>query len=700
MVWTPRVSIPSTVGRYELNLSSPADRNTIEAKHGENCFTVQIAIVSWIALLGDSPLEAKPRDVIRRFEKELKCDYLGVCNRLSELADALSRSAKHTSVGDAIIIDGFLHDFKRTPVFREYLRFVRTGDPRLLRYLMSFLEFGKKIGYVDKTLDATALRGWREVEERLESLEFPTYVPELAKIIEWMFSRGWDDSEFWPKFGSGAVSEKGVWGINRKCREFSLDPALSVLYDADNLLQTLPRWETSKYEYVDGRWMYDGVFCAATPAGAHAKLACETESVARLKFVPKDLKKSRSICIEPNGYMWAQQGVLRWYETWLEDGILKRHVFLEDQTKNQMACWHGSMSATLATIDLSSASDSVSLRLVEATFPEKVRKHLLATRSRYVKIPGVKTPVVAEKFAPMGSATCFPTQCTIFSAVVFLVSVAQSYGRDIWNGGTISDLNLDLAYYVMYGAPEEHRHYKHLFVYGDDIICDKQVVSNVIRTLQDLGFKVNEDKSYTDETAYRESCGKHYFNGYDVTPLKLKIKPVYTRMNGAALEGVIDAANRAAEYGYKHLYSALVNVALRYPLVGYSPGEGRNNEILFVGPHSEESFAIRSRQPRNDHLKRRWYDRSIDPNSIPNIRDEWSHQLYQRDELQSLTLCPDWNIRVSKEFDTYFHTSWWGARRRSHEDGSDSEPTSRTDCKGYSIGFRWTEDQWPTSWIR
>lgn len=673
--WTPRINIPSASGRYSRILSDDDSMTRLLNEHGEaNYQTVQVAIVAWVSLLGDSPFDVKPNIVIDKFRKELINDYKGVSQKYSDLSDQVARLKRHDHDGRAAITGDFLDGFKDTPIFREYLEFHRTGNPLLLRYILSFLTFGSKIRYHDLQLNTVALREWYEIEEKLKASKLPAFTQDLRYILNWMFSKGWDQNQFLPKHGNGSVAEKGVWGSIGKNRAMKLDGKLSYLYER------VP--------------FHTEELCLPTPTGERLSGKDVGLSVARLEFVPKNLKKTRSICMEPVDFQWAQQGVRIWYEHWLRESVLGKHVFLKDQTFNQVLCWHGSISSELATIDLSSASDSVSLRLVKAIFPPKVLKHLVGTRSRYVRVPERKDPISVEKFAPMGSALCFPVQCTVFSAVCLMVSIAQSYGRDVWNGDTITDLDLDYAYFVTYGNRDQrYRHYRPFFVYGDDIIIDNKIVSNVVRSLQLLSFKVNEEKSFVDEVAYRESCGKHYFNGYDVTPLKLKLETVNSRISLDAAVGVVDAANRAAEYGYKNLYSVLVNVCLRYPIEGFEK-QGCLNPILFVPLDSQESFALKSRDPRNNHLRRRDFCRDFDYSSLPAkpTASKWSHQLYQRDELQSITVSPKTrrSMRRGENFDAYYHGLWWRARYGRKMIGDDLSSSTKADTKEICVRWRWT----------
>jgi hypothetical protein len=62
---------------------------------------------------------------------------------------------------------------------------------------------------------------------------------------------------------------------------------------------------------------------------------------------------------------------------------------------------------------------------------------------------------------------------------------------------------------------------KTVSVYGDDIIVDSDKVDDLKRLLGFLGFSVNADKSFS-AGPFRESCGKDYYQGVDITPFYLR----------------------------------------------------------------------------------------------------------------------------------------------------------------------------------
>lgn len=243
----------------------------------------------------------------------------------------------------------------------------------------------------------------------------------------------------------------------------------------------------------------------------------------KIIFVPKSLKTYRVISSEPALLQYLQQGLsekinhamrrrLKWWN-------------LENQEHMRRSCKEASRYAKSATIDLSSASDSVTKSLVTLLFADTpLLPFLLGTRSTHCRLPNKKT-LCLEKFAPMGSALCFPIEMLVFGAI------CEASSRFL-------------------GLPWNSNLYK---VYGDDIILDHRLVSEVLRLLKRFHFDVNTKKSYTSrDSFFRESCGSEYYKGVDIRPVRISRK--FERFNMTApdvLIAKIDLANRFFDHGCK-----------------------------------------------------------------------------------------------------------------------------------------------------
>jgi hypothetical protein len=158
----------------------------------------------------------------------------------------------------------------------------------------------------------------------------------------------------------------------------------------------------------------------------------------------------------------------------------------------------GSESGRFATIDLSSASDSISLRLVDELFPQDFSCWL-----KFLRTTGCRTPDGARHelymVSTMGNGFTFPLQTLIFSAVVL---AAMSYH----------------GVEIRHSRPSVPGNWA---VNGDDIICETSVSRTVIRLLELYGFAVNKDKTFV-EGPFRESCGADFFQGINVRAVYLR----------------------------------------------------------------------------------------------------------------------------------------------------------------------------------
>jgi len=218
---------------------------------------------------------------------------------------------------------------------------------------------------------------------------------------------------------------------------------------------------------------------------------------AKVVLVPKDSRGPRLISCEPLEYQWIQQGLMNTMVKTIESHPLtKGRVNFTDQTVNQRLSLDGSLNNEWSTLDMKEASDRVSLALVKELFPPLWYASLTAARTEATMLPD-GTVLKLNKFAPMGSAVCFPVESLIFWA---LSVCAISYGK---------------------GRSCRREAIRSVFVYGDDIICSTKDQSTIRQTLPLFGLLFNESKCCIGKS-FRESCGVDAFRGVDVTPLKLR----------------------------------------------------------------------------------------------------------------------------------------------------------------------------------
>lgn len=224
---------------------------------------------------------------------------------------------------------------------------------------------------------------------------------------------------------------------------------------------------------------------------------CDT-GVSKTILVPKDYRGPRVIDEQPLEYQFIQQGMrVALYEHLETHPLTAGHVNFTDQTVNQHLAYLGSLDGSWETLDFKDASDrnSTSLvRLLWARVPHVLRA-LLATRTNHTMLPGGEI-MPLKKFAPMGSALCFP----VMAVNIWALTIAAMRWRLKW---------------------PLRRCLEKVYIYGDDLIVATGLSELVLRHLPAFGFRVNVEKSYTTGP-FRESCGLDAFRGINVTPQRVR----------------------------------------------------------------------------------------------------------------------------------------------------------------------------------
>jgi len=183
----------------------------------------------------------------------------------------------------------------------------------------------------------------------------------------------------------------------------------------------------------------------------------------------------------------------------LDDRLFRVGIDLHNQETNQALAWIGSSDGSLATIDLSAASDSISYRLVWDLIPPDWFEALDTVRVpvgcvKNAEASGLPSMVTWNLFSTMGNGATFGLETLIFYSLA--KAVIEEAGLDPVVGTNLA-------------------------IYGDDIIVPTEVANRLIWVLFACGFKTNTDKTFVDGP-FRESCGKHYYNGVDVSPFFIR----------------------------------------------------------------------------------------------------------------------------------------------------------------------------------
>lgn len=242
---------------------------------------------------------------------------------------------------------------------------------------------------------------------------------------------------------------------------------------------------------------------------------------ARVRLVPKDSRGPRLISMEPLEYQFIQQGIARSLVDHLERRckLTRKRVNFTDQRINQRLALENSRTREYSTLDMKEASDRVSLALVRKVFARRpdVLKALEATRTTHTELPD-GTVIELLKFAPMGSALCFPVEALVFW------SLAEVIRRRTCTKGQV-------------------------YVYGDDIVVPKRITSPLFKIFPIYGLKFNEDKCFT-YGFFRESCGMDAYRGTRCTPVRMRKPLPNSRKEVSFLVSGVEFSNHLWERGY------------------------------------------------------------------------------------------------------------------------------------------------------
>lgn len=193
--------------------------------------------------------------------------------------------------------------------------------------------------------------------------------------------------------------------------------------------------------------------------------------------VPKNALTRRSCAKEPSLNAYFQRGL----GIDLRSRLKRRGLDLDNgQNVHRSYAREASYDGSFCTIDLSSASDTVSEALVKALLPPGWYNHLSDLRSPFTRVHGKWYRL--EKFSSMGNGFTFELETVVFSAIC--MTAMRGSAIPGWN----------------------------LLVFGDDIIVPTEFAREVLACLRFCGFTPNKEKTYVTG-AFRESCGGDFFGG-------------------------------------------------------------------------------------------------------------------------------------------------------------------------------------------
>jgi hypothetical protein len=382
-----------------------------------------------------------------------------------------------------------------------------------------------------------------------------------ARILLSRVFSGFDFTNIQPRHGPGVVATKQkLWG---KYQFTNVSRRIASVYPVD------------AYFYASAGHVCDHL--------SELQTLGDRDFPAKVILVPKDSRGPRLISCEPVDFQWIQQGISRSLVRHVESLNLTRfNVFFTDQGPNQRGALLGSSTGRYATLDLNEASDRISLDVVRLLFPKHVYDILENVRSSSTVLPSGKE-LTLKKFAPMGSALCFP----ILALTVWAILTAAAPDADTRQG---------------------------ILVYGDDVIVPTAFAVNAMEQLESFGLKINRDKSCISGL-FRESCGMDAFNGTIVTPVRFRT--VWSSSpSPESYVSWISYANSLYDKKYYRCYDYIVGML--YRLYGRVP----DDSLSLTCPSLREVpeyMRIRRWRTHQGLQKRQWLVPTL---RVPTIRRE------------------------------------------------------------------------------
>ncbi|DAD51609.1 TPA_asm: RNA-directed RNA polymerase [ssRNA phage Gerhypos.1_19] len=387
---------------------------------------------------------------------------------------------------------------------------------------------------------------------RMSRILFTDLLTEVDKLVY--------DGELIPKHGPGATADKLYGNGKFNCRLWT--ERLEKYFPAGEYLFPTPSMYFESIE--DVMWLEPGA-----------------EMPVHVISVPKTQKGPRIIAIEPTCMQFVQQAMLEAIVPRIESSWLGSFLGFTDQGPNQAMARDGSLvKGDLATLDLSDASDRVPFVLVEAMLQN--HPHLLgavsACRSQSANVPGHGV-ITLSKFASMGSALTFPIEAMVFLTCVFL-GIEREFNNQYMSRKDIQSFRGKVR------------------IYGDDIIIPLDYVDSVIDQLERFNAKVGDSKSFWTGR-FRESCGREYFDGHDITVVKFRQLPPDNIQDAIGVISSVKTRNLLYQAGLWKLageMDRLLRAVLKYyPNVGpESPALGRESSLGYA----EERFCENLHRPQ------------------------------------------------------------------------------------------------------
>lgn len=352
------------------------------------------------------------------------------------------------------------YSVRQVLAFFSKLDFLGDAKRRRQKTVEKFLETERKCKYMNEVFRAHAA-GSCSFEPRFESVFHRAQI-KIARVLGDIPS--WDKLKL--AFGPGATTQtkkKDASVVEKLQARLSCSEGLC--WYLKEILAELPAM-ASLHESEDGN-MGNGFATVLVEDGI-------------VDFAPKNAEIERLILKDPPLNTMVNGAI----GSWIRSRLKAVGVDLKDQAVNQKLALEGSLCGNYATLDLSSASDTISTELVYELLPIDWAIFLDHCRTSTARLGSER--IHLEKFSSMGCGFTFPLESLIFWAI------SSAASEDNFAS-----------------------------VYGDDIIVGTASVQAVIDALEFAGFSINMQKSYW-AGPFRESCGADYIRGIDIRPVYVK----------------------------------------------------------------------------------------------------------------------------------------------------------------------------------
>jgi hypothetical protein len=292
---------------------------------------------------------------------------------------------------------------------------------------------------------------------------------------------------------------------------------------------------------------------------------------SRLTFVPKTAKTDRPINIEPGLNKILQKG----FGSHIRKRMKRNGIHLNrNPEKHQVLARQGSIDGSLATIDLSSASDMISYQIIMDLLPfdwfeclDNLRCESYLIEDKWYNF---------HKFSAMGNGYTFELESLIFYALAY--ACCKELGLSTEN----------------------------VSVFGDDIIIPSEANTLVIEVLEHCGFEVNKEKSFCSGP-FRESCGGDYFDGISCRGFYVK--------DTLDLRTIVRFRNYLHRTGFQfylpQTWRKVVRLTKKFESILLGPDDGTDDFIISNEVSSDRRHNVIVMKFSDRVLPKRWHSRRV-----------------------------------------------------------------------------------------